>query len=100
MQHTLAPSSSSLNDCFADYAVELAEETSHTPMSSVSTAGQPPCNLRCAYDIDMLGRNEEELQQHNWILEERAAVYGMEISSEKSQIVATASSQDHLPTYR
>ena len=54
MQKALPPVNSSENDCFADDAVEEAEETD-TPLSSVSTGGRPLRNLRFADDTDLLG---------------------------------------------
>ena len=59
MQKALTPVNSSVNDCFADDAVEKAEETD-TPLSSVSIGGRPLCNLRLRYDIDLLGSSDEE----------------------------------------
>ena len=49
--------------------------------------GRPLCNLLFAYDIDPLGGSEEELQQLTERLEKTAAVYGMEISFDKSKIL-------------
>ena len=62
MQKDLKHVNSSENDCFADDAVEEAEETD-TPLSSVTIGGRSLCNLRFADDIDLLGSSEEELQQ-------------------------------------
>ena len=86
-----------MGDEIVDDAVEEADETD-TPLSSVSIGGRPLCNLRFADDIDLLGSSEEELQQLSRRLDETAAEYGMEISSEKAKFSSTASSQDHLPT--
>ena len=74
-----------MNDCFSDDAVEDTEEID-IPLSSVSIGRRPFCNLRCADDIDLLG-GSEELQQR---LEKTAADYGMEISSDKSKIIANS----------
>ena len=85
MQKALTPMHSSVNDCFADEAGET-----DTSLSSVSIGGRPLCNLRFADDIDLLGSSEEELQQLTRRLEETAAEYGMEISSEKSKILVNS----------
>ena len=81
--------SSSENDCLADDAVEEAEETD-IPLSSVCIGGRPLCNLQFADDIDLLGSSQEELQQLTQILEEIAAEYGTEISSDKSKILVSS----------
>ena len=56
----------------------------------MSIGGRPPCNLRFADDIDLLGSREEELQQLTQRLEETAAEYRMEISSDKSKILVNS----------
>ena len=89
MLKALTPVNSSENDCVAHDAVEEAEETD-TPLSSVSIRGRPLCDLRFADDVDPLGSREEELQQLTQRLEETAAEYGMEISSEKSKILVNS----------
>ena len=63
----------------------MAEE-SDASLLSVSVKERPFCNLRLADDIGLLGSSEEELQQLTRRLEERAAEYGMEISSDMSNI--------------
>ena len=89
MQKTLTPVNSSENDCSEDDAVEEAEETD-IPLSSVSIGGRSLCHLRFADDIDLLGNIKEELQQVTQRLEETAAEYGMEISSNKSKILVNS----------
>ena len=89
MQKALTSVNSSENDCFADDAVEETEETD-TPLSSLSIGGRPLCNLRFADDIDLLGSSVEELQQLTQRLEETAAEHGMEISSDKSKLLANS----------
>ena len=84
MHKALTRVNSSESDCFADDAVEEAEETD-TPLSSVSIGGRPLCSLGFADDIHLLGNSGEELQQLTQRPEETAAEYGMEISSEKKQ---------------
>ena len=89
MQKALTPVSSPENDCFADDAIEEADE-SDTPLSSVPNGGRPLCNLRFADDIDLLGKSEEELQQLTQRLDGIAAEHGMEISSDKSKILVNS----------
>ena len=62
MQKASTPQHLSENDCFADDAVEDAEETD-IPLSSVFIRGRPLCNLQFVDDIDLLTGSEEELQQ-------------------------------------
>ena len=50
------------NDCFAQDAVEDAEEID-TTLSSVSIGGRPLCNSQFADDNNLLGDSEEKLQQ-------------------------------------
>ena len=72
MQKTLAIQWQSEHDQFADSSKEDAEEVDIS-LSSVSTGGQPLCNLRFADDIDLLRDSEEELQQLSERLEKTAA---------------------------
>ena len=58
--------------------------------TSASIGGRPFCDLRFADDIGLLGGSEEELQQLTQRLEETAAVYGSEISSDKSKILVNS----------
>ena len=46
--------------------------------------------LQFAVDIDMLGSSKEELQQLTHRLEETAAEYGMEISSDNGKILVNS----------
>ena len=62
MQKALAIQHQAENHCFADDAVDDAEETD-TLLSSVSIEGRPLCNMRFATDIDLLGGSEEELSR-------------------------------------
>ena len=89
MQKALTLANSSEIDCLADDAVEDSEETD-TQMSSMSTAGRPLCHLRFADDLDRLVSGKEELQQLTERLDETAAEYGMEISSENSKILVNS----------
>ena len=58
--------------------------------STVSIGGRPLCNLRFADDIDLIGRDEEELQDLTTRLEESAGKFGMEISAEKSKVLVNS----------
>ena len=70
-----SPRNSSVNDCFADDAVEQAEETD-TSLSSVFIGGRPLWNLQFADDIDLLASREEELQQLSGVAFHLAPHYG------------------------
>ena len=58
---------------------------------TISINGREISNLRFADDIDLIAGTEEELQELTTTLERRARCYGMEISAEKSKIVANSS---------
>ena len=58
--------------------------------STVSIGGRPLCNLRFADDIDLIGGDEEELQDLMTRLEESAGKFGMEISEEKSKVLVNS----------
>ena len=98
MQRAVTPQRPSENDCFADNAIEYAEEID-TLLSSASIYGRPFCNLHLTDDVDLLGGTEEELRQLTERLEKRAAGYGMEISSNKSKTIIHSIEIDHLATY-
>ena len=59
----------------------------HNCNAAISINGREISNLRFAYDIDLIGRTKEELQELITTLERRARAYGMEISAEKSKIM-------------
>ena len=90
MQKALTRQHPSENDCFADDAVEDAEEPD-TSLSTVSIGGRLLCNLRFVDEINLLGCCEEELRQLTERLEKTAA-------PTKAKFSSTALSQDHLPT--
>ena len=58
--------------------------------STVSIGGRPLCNLRFADDIDLIGRDDEELQDLTTRLEESAGKFGIEISAEKSKVLVNS----------
>ena len=68
-----------------DHAEEL-----DTSLSPVFIGGQPRCNLRFADDIDLPGGSEEELQQLIEMRKKTATGYGMEISSDESDILVSS----------
>ena len=58
MQKALTPQHSSVNDCYAGYAVENPKEI-EMPLSSVTIGGRPLCNLRFDDDIDLQRGSEK-----------------------------------------
>ena len=83
------------NDCFADDAVEDAEEID-TPLSLMSIGGRPLCSLRFADDIDLLGGSWEE-EQLTERLEKQLLDTEWKSATTDAKFSSTASSQDHLP---
>ena len=63
------------------------QETLKDHHTSISTDGRLICNLRFADDIDLRGGSNGELQGLTNRLEDRATVFGMEISIKKSKIM-------------
>ena len=63
------------------------QKTPHNHHTLISTGGRPTCNLRFADDIDLMGGSCGELQDLTNRLEDRATAHGMEVSTEKTQIV-------------
>ena len=80
---------------FNIYLERIMQETLAKHQSSVSIGGRPLCNLRFADDIDLLATSEKELQNLTDLLVEASSFYGMEISTEKSQILVN--SQNNRP---
>ena len=78
---------------FNIYLENIMQETLHGHNTSIIIGGQPLCNLRFADDIDLMGGNEEELQDLTSRLEKAAGAYGMEVSSEKSKILVNSHKQ-------
>ena len=66
--------------------------------STVSIGGRPLWNLRFADDINLIGRDEVELQDLITCLEESAGKFRMEISAEKSKVLVN-SNKDTPQTY-
>ena len=66
--------------------------------STISIGGRPLFNLRFADDIDLIGRDEEELQDLTTRLEESAGKFGMEISAEKSKVLVNINKIHHKLT--
>ena len=58
--------------------------------STVSIGGRALRNLRFADYIDLIGRDEEELQELTTRLEESVGKFGMEISTEKSKVLVNS----------
>ena len=63
------------------------QETLHDHHMSVSIRERPMRNPRFADDIDLMGGSNGELQDLTNRLVDRATVYGMEVSKEKSKIM-------------
>ena len=56
----------------------------------VSTGGRDITNLRFAYDIDALAKEEQELEALVEILDKTCTRYKMEISAEKTKLMANS----------
>ena len=65
-------------------------ETLHNFKSTISIGGRIISNLRFADDIDLMGGNNDELQELTNRLSNSAREYGMEISSEKSKVMVNS----------
>ena len=81
-----------LFNIFLERIMKDALDDYHT---SISIGGRPVCNLRFADDIDLLAGTEAELQELTDRLDKCASQYGMEISTEKSQILVNSNSERH-----
>ena len=57
--------------------------------STVSIGGRTITNLRCADDIDGLGREEEELANLVERLDKASTAYDMEMSAKKTKLMTT-----------
>ena len=66
---------------------KITQETLHEPHKSISICRRPICNLRFSDDIDLMGGSNSELRDLTNRLVDRATVYGMEVSKEKSKIM-------------
>ena len=65
-------------------------ETLHNFKSTISIGGRIISNLRFADDIDLMGGNNDELQELTDRLSNNAGEYGIEISSEKSKVMVNS----------
>ena len=70
------------------------QETLRDHHTSTSIGGKPICNLRFAEDIDLTGGSNGELQDLTNRLVDRAAAYGMEVSTEKSKIITNSTNNN------
>ena len=66
------------------------QEPPHDNHTSLSIGGRPICNLLLAQNIDLTGGSNGEFQDHTNILVDRATVYRMEDSTEKSKIMTNS----------
>ena len=66
------------------------QETLHDHHTSISIGGRPTYNLRFADDIDLMGGSSGELQDLTNRHVDRATVYVMEVSTEKSRIMTNS----------
>ena len=72
------------------YLENIMRETLHNFKSTISIGGPIISNLRFADDIDLMGGNNDELQELTDRLSNSAREYGMEISSEKSKVMVNS----------
>ena len=79
---------------FNIFLEQIMQETLHNHSSSVSIGGYPLCNLRFADDIDLMAGSEQELQNLTDRLTGTAAKYGMEINTEKSEVLVNTYDKD------
>ena len=64
--------------------------------AGVSCGGLRVSNLRCADDIDLIGKNEQELQELTTRLHNTSQRFGMEISKERSKTMISGSGEDNI----
>ena len=74
------------------YLEKIMRETLHDFKSTVSIGGRTINNLRFADDIDLMGGTSQELQDLTDRLTTSSSAYGMEVSSEKSKVMANSAS--------
>ena len=65
-------------------------EALQTFNATVSVGGRNISNLRCADDIDLMAGSRKELGELTELVDTTCAAYGMEVSTEKSKIMAIA----------
>ena len=68
------------------YLENIMRETLHNFKSTISIGGRIISNLRFADNIDLMGGNNDEMQELTDRLSNSAREYGIEISSEKSKV--------------
>ena len=73
---------------FNFFLEKIMQETLHDHHTSISTGGRPVCNLSFADNIDLMGGNNGELQDLTNRLVDRTKACGMEVSTEKTKILA------------
>lgn len=69
------------------YLEKIMQEALHKYEPTLSIGGRQICNLRFADDIDLMASNETDLQTLTKRLDNAASQFGMEINTEKSQIL-------------
>ena len=73
----------------------IMRETLQDFNSTVSIGGRTISNLRFADDIDLMGGSNHELQDLTDRLTTRSGAYGMEVSNEKSKVMANSVHNTH-----
>ena len=69
---------------------KIIQEALHKHHTAISIGGRPICKLRFADDTKLMGGSSGELQDLTNRLVDRAGSYGIEVSTEKSKIVANS----------
>ena len=69
---------------------KIMQETFHDHHTSISICERLICNLRVADDIDLMGGSNGELQDLTNRLVDRATAFGVEVSREKSKVMANS----------
>ena len=75
------------NHLFNSILEKTMQETLHDHHTFISIGGRPICDQRFADDIDLIGSSNGERQDLTNRPVDRAAAYGMEVSTEKSKIM-------------
>jgi len=73
---------------FNIFLERIVQEALQEHETSITLGGQRICNLRFADDIDLMAGSNQELQELTDRLASSAANYGIEISTEKSKVMA------------
>ena len=66
---------------------KIVQETLYDHHTSISIGGRLTCNLRFADDIDLMNGSNGELRDLTNRLIDRATAYGLEVITEKSEIM-------------